>query len=265
MSTSETAGSSGTELATRVVVSVVACTLVTWQLVETANFRADANSVARRFQLGGTPLQWYLVGLMLLSALDGVVGVVVDILFAGAPEGAARLSAVREEIGIQLVLGKVSQLILSMMIIGLGVSGMLQGTRNAKVATVLGLASLCVRRLPAPLVLVSGCLIMQRTKPRGQNDADDSYSCFSLRCALRPLLALAMLEAVYASVIIDADFVERLEHSKHEAHRIVEVRQRGLITDEETARDTRRQMSQVRLATSLQALRQRTATGARVG
>ena len=47
-------------------------------------------------------------------------------------------------------------------------------------------------------------------------------------------------------------------------HEIVEVRQRGLITDEERARATRRQMSQVRLATSLQALRQRTATGTRV-
>ena len=48
-------------------------------------------------------------------------------------------------------------------------------------------------------------------------------------------------------------------------HDIVEVRQRGLITDEERARATRRQMSRVRLATSLQALRERTATGTRVG
>ena len=48
-------------------------------------------------------------------------------------------------------------------------------------------------------------------------------------------------------------------------HEIVEVRQRGLITDGERARATRQKMSQVRLATSLQALCQRTATGTRVG
>lgn len=226
------AGVSGVELAQRVVISAVACGLVTWQLAETANFRREAEWAASKVRccsrLGGTPLQWHLVMLMLIAALEGVVGVVADvILLATDPSGAIPLEKVQQELGIQLVLGKISNCILSLMIIGLGVDGWTRSTNNtwAKCATALGCASLVIARLPPPLVLVGGVFIMQRTpKARAGDDASGS-GCCSLRCALRPLLMLALLEAVYASVTVDADFVRRLEETKRDAHRVVEHQQ----------------------------------------
>jgi hypothetical protein len=72
----------------------------------------------------------------------------------------------------------------------------------AMVATALGLASLFVRRLPPPLVLVAGVYVLsrlQRTPKEAGNGLEDRAAgvfsgCFSLRCALRPLLLLACIE-----------------------------------------------------------------------
>jgi hypothetical protein len=50
----------GTELLSRIVISLVACSLVTWQLAETANFQPDRAWLEYKRRLGGTPLQWYL-------------------------------------------------------------------------------------------------------------------------------------------------------------------------------------------------------------
>jgi len=161
----QTTAGGGTDLLSRAVISIVACSLVTWQLAETANFRPDSVWLEkRRWQLGGTPLQWFLVSLMLLSALDGVIGVVMDAaLYSSNKDGGSLpLFMVIEEVGVQLVLGKISQMILSLMIIGLGVNAWAQNSTRqavkayAVVATALGFASLFVRRLPAPLVLVAG-------------------------------------------------------------------------------------------------------------
>jgi hypothetical protein len=251
---SQPAGTSGSELATRVVISLVACGLVTWQLAETANFRPDTTwlTTSTRMgcckRLGGTPLQWYLVSLMCLSALDGLVGVLVDLFLLVSEDGSNNvpLSKVTEEIGVQLVLGKLSQLILSLMIIGLGVNSWRPGAPlqdaagapraavargYAQAATALGVLSLIVHRLPAPLVLVGGVFCLQRTPARrvggqaGGEDEEACGGCFSLRCALRPLLVLALIEAAYASVNVDDEFRRRMEISKREAHRMVEMQQ----------------------------------------
>ena len=221
---------SGTELASRIVVTVVACSLVTWQFVETANFRKEAawlEGKAPRF--GGSVLQWFLVVLMLLSALDGLVSILVDmtLLVSANGHGSVQIVAVAEEISLQLVVGKLSQMILSLMIIGLGISGLAtqDGKRQPKAiaATTLGLASLFVKRLPAPLVLVAGVYFVQRMPKKTGDKSAGQCGCFSLRCALRPLLFLAIIEAIYASTIVSDDFRQRLEESKRVAHQIVEA------------------------------------------
>ena len=252
---SDAAATGASELVSRIVISVVACGLVTWQLAETANFRPHATWLAtekarRCKRLGGTPLQWYLVSLMLLSALDGLVGVITDLTLLVSEDGGAGpvpVENVQEEIGVQLVLGKLSQLILSLMIIGLGASGWHASLASPtaangvtrgyyQAATVLGVLSLFVRRLPAPLVLVGGVWFLQRTPKKaarkgkgggGDADYDDGRArpsdCFSLRCVLRPLLVLAVVEAIYASVVVDDEFRRRMELSKAQAHRIIEA------------------------------------------
>ena len=58
----------GTELLSRIVISLVACSLVTWQLAETANFQPDGAWLEHKRRLGGTPLQWYLSESLLISA-----------------------------------------------------------------------------------------------------------------------------------------------------------------------------------------------------
>ena len=194
-------GVGGADLLSRIVISLVACSLVTWQLAETANFKPDAAGA----WLEKKPLQWYLVLLMLISALDGAVGVALEVArYTTDPEGnVVDLAAVVQGVGLQLFLGKVSQMILSLMIIGLGVSAWSQsaGRQPMKAysmgATALGLASLFVRDLPPPLVLVAGISCLQRTPKAAQKEerAGGVFSgCFSLRCALRPLLLLACIE-----------------------------------------------------------------------
>ena len=236
------AGVSGSELVSRIVVSIVACGIVTWQLAETANFRVDATWLAtegsRRCRLGGTALQYYLVLLMMLSLLSGLAQIVSDTIIYSHQDEHGRVpdahghkhtvaaNILLEEIGVHLVLGKLSQLILSLLIIGLGVSGLRQGATYAQAATALGVLSLFVRRLPPPLVLVFGVWCVQRTPTRDQH-ADDGNSCLpggccTLRCALRPLLWLAVLEAIYASTTVDEDLRRRLEQTKHDAHLMVE-------------------------------------------
>lgn len=56
-------------------------------------------------------------------------------------------------------------------------------------------------RLPAPLLLVGGVSCLQRsTRLQAELQAEPGARCFSLRCALRPLLAVALLEALYSSI-----------------------------------------------------------------
>ena len=61
-------------------------------------------------------------------------------------------------------------------------------------------------RLPAPLLLVGGVSCLQRsTRLQAELQAEPGAreaegGCFSLRCALRPLLAVALLEALYSSI-----------------------------------------------------------------
>ena len=197
--------SNGSSVVQRVVISIAACVIVTWQLAETMSFQVDKQLVARCCHRG-SPLQWYLLSLMALSALDGLVGVVAElILMAEQPNGQVPISAVQQEIGVSLVLGELSQHILSLMILGLGIAAYKQGPHSrrlhARVAIALGTASLVIRKLPAPLVLVTGIFSLQRT-PRVSDGADGrasgaaSCSCCSLRCALRPLLALALIETL---------------------------------------------------------------------
>ena len=121
------------------------------------------------------------------------------------------------------------------MITGIGVSGWSHGAPHARAATVLGLASLVFRALPAPLVLVVGVLLLSRTPPKaaaaseaGGGGGGGGFGvlcggCCSLRCALRPLLLLALLETLYASVRVDGEVVMRLEKAKGDAHAIVEA------------------------------------------
>ena len=251
MSTSTAAidsGGGGTELASRVVVSFVACAFVTWQLAETVNWRSDATAVRRRLARG-TPLQWYLISLMIMSALDGVVGIVADVM-SDSNDVILSAEAVRRDISLQLVLGKLSELILSLMIIGLGVSRWSGGGVGARLATGLGALSLFIRRLPAPLVLVSGVYAMQRTKkvasPTGESAGDGANrccGCCSLRTALRPLLMLAILEALHGSIVVDGDAARKVDAQKLQLHGRAEAElarhdaQRQLILDMVDARD----------------------------
>ena len=56
----------------------------------------------------------------------------------------------REELTLTLAIGHADQLIVSLMIIGLGVSGWRSGVKYARVAVGLGVAALLSRRLPTP-------------------------------------------------------------------------------------------------------------------
>ena len=241
---------SGTDLASRVVISLVACALVTWQLLETMNFKPDATWLAtskdRWFaKMGGTPLQWFLVLLMLLSALDGFFGVLIDIHFFYARGESHKTAKMTEELGMMLVLGKLSQMILSLMIVGLGANGWRNSAPGtparayAQAASALGALSLFVHRLPAPLVLVGGVFFLQRTptrRRRRHEDDEDGHDdddrpnlcaeCFSLSCMLRPLLMLAIVESMYAGVVVNDSFRQRLEKGKHDVHAMMEQQKR---------------------------------------
>lgn len=203
------AATSAAELAGRIVVSCAACTLLSWQLVETVGSRPSG-------RCPGTPLQWYLLTLMMLSVLEGVVGVIADLALVDA-SGSLPAEAIVEEVSLSIMLSKVGEAIVSLMIVGLGVDAWLRGHRRAWLATTLGLASLVSRRLPAPLVLVGGIFCLQRApKVDAAPEGRRGCSCCSLRCALQPLLALALLEAVYAGFTADETFRANLDRAKQD-------------------------------------------------
>jgi hypothetical protein len=196
------------DLVCRVLVSMAACALITWQFFATANF-GPAAVRWRCIRLGGSPLQWYLVVLMALSVLEGVAAVIADVALLVSAR------SVQEEISIGLFFGKLSELIISLCIIGLGASGWVNGAKYARAATALGIASLTVRSLPAPLVLVLGVMALQGAR-RARRARERDGGCCTLSCALRPLLLLALLESMYASITINQEFAQRLEAAKHD-------------------------------------------------
>ena len=212
--------SSSTDLPTRIVVSLLACSIVSWQLLETAKLPSAADE-KRCCAARGSPLQWWLLGLMLLSVIEGVLMTLADLVLLARrdPAGGVSAAEMRQELNLTLAIGHADQVIVSLMIIGLGVSGCRSGVKYARVAVGLGAAALLSRRLPAPLLLVGGVSCLQRAtrlqdglqgglqseaEPRAREAREvsvrEACGCFSLRCALRPLLALAMLEAFYSSI-----------------------------------------------------------------
>jgi len=213
------------ELLGRVTVSIAVCVLLSWQLAETysSSRRARGAGFAGRSCgcFAGSPLQWYLLTLMLLSVLEGVVGVVSDLLLL-SPDGSLPLSAIREEVGLSIALGRVGDAIISLMVIGLGVDAwLLLQLPYSRFAVVLGFASLLSRRLPAPLVLVAGVSCLQRSPEpaRGEDEnGSQKCNCCSLRFVLRPLLALALLEMLYATIASraahDKLFVEHMQEAQ---------------------------------------------------
>ena len=220
------------DLLGRSIVSIAVCALLSWQLVETLASARTQNEAAPGSRFGScyclrgsTPLQWFLLLLMTLSVIEGVLGVVADLLLVG-PNGVLPPSAMVEEVNISIVLGKVGDAIVSLMIIGLGVNGHMQGLKRARLAIAFGCASLVWRRLPAPLVLVVGVSCLQR-KPKPPADEDDesasSCGCFSLQCALRPLLALALLETLYAGMIVDDKFQERMKLAQQQTKALIDA------------------------------------------
>lgn len=180
---------------------MVVCVLITWQLFETASFprpatTAELGRLGSRIG-GGTPLQWFLLALMLLSVLEGIVATALDVAaMAHSQAGPLTATQMQLEVGQILAVGQVDQAILSVMIIGLGVSSW-QRTPMARAAVALGTVALLSRRLPAPLVLVGGVSCLQRA-PSTDGGSVEGCGCCSLRCALRPLLGLATLELLYA-------------------------------------------------------------------
>ena len=199
--TDPTAGVAG-----RILVSMVVCALITWQLFETASFprpttTAELGRLGGRIG-GGTRLQWFLLALMLLSALEGIVAVALDVAaMAQSQAGPLTAAQMQLEVGQILAVGQVDQAILSVMIIGLGVSSW-RRSPMARAAVALGTVALLSRRLPAPLVLVGGVSCLQRAPSSsdggGGGGGVAGRGCCSLRCALRPLLGLALVELLYA-------------------------------------------------------------------
>ena len=175
---------------------------MSWQLHETVKFRVASELSGCSGCCGGTPLQWFLLALMLLSVLEGVLMTLVDLVLLARHDGSLTGAELQEELSLTLMIGHVDHLIVSLMIIGLGVDGWRRGARYAKAAVALGLGAALSRRLPAPLVLVGGVSCLQRaTKPGAppEHESGGSGWC-TLRCALRPLLAVAVLEAIYSSI-----------------------------------------------------------------
>jgi hypothetical protein len=147
-------GSSSTDLPTRIFVSLLACSIVSWQLLETAKLPSAAGE-KRCCMMRGSPLQWWLLGLMLLSVIEGVLMTLADLVLLARRDPTGGLSAadMRQELSLTLAIGHADQLIVSLMIIGLGVSGCRSGVKHARVAVGLGMAALLSRRLPAPPLL----------------------------------------------------------------------------------------------------------------
>ena len=212
-------GSALAELVGRVVVTLAVCILLSWQLIETVSFE-QARSTVKCCKVGGTSLQWYLLVLMLLSVLEGIMRAFFDLVVL-ANEGGS-LSALQDRVSLEVALGNTDQTIIALMIIGLGISGWLKGAAHSRAATLLGVAALAFRWLPAPFVLVCGVFCLQRTA-RSAHSLDDErrpsrYWCCTLRCALRPLLALALLETFYAALRPDEkEISQALKQAKQDA------------------------------------------------
>ena len=228
LSSSDEQATAATDLVVRTIVSIAVCIVLSWQLTETvsssraaakeniSNDDAKGNSCCCCFS-GNTTLQWFLLILMLFSVLEGLVGLFADLFLIGLVGDAVPVANVRAEISMSIALGRIGDAIISLMIMGLGVSSW--SRHSAKVAVALGFASLVTRLLPAPLVLVAGVSCLQRTPKAAATTEDDAAPgccpCCSLRCALRPLLALAMLETLYASLASRASHDERFVHMMH--------------------------------------------------
>ena len=234
--------SSSSDLPTRIVVSLLACSIVSWQLLETTKLPSAAGAHCCRMR--GSLLQWWLLALMLLSVIEGILMTLTDLVLLARRDPGGTISAanMRQELTLTLAIGHADQIIVSLMIIGLGVSGWRSGVKYARVAVGLGATALFSRRLPAPLLLLSflripacnpahpvcnpaypacnfvllrlpaplllvgGVSCLQRsTRLQAELQAEPGAreaegGCFSLRCALRPLLAVALLEALYSSI-----------------------------------------------------------------
>ena len=97
----------------------------------------------------GSPLQWWLLTLMLLSVIEGILMTLADLVLLARRDSAGTISAadMRMELTLTLAIGHADQLIVSLMIIGLGVSGWRSGVKYARVAVGLGVAALLSRRV----------------------------------------------------------------------------------------------------------------------
>lgn len=227
LSSSDEQSIAATDLVVRTIVSIAVCIVLSWQLTETvSSSRAAAKENIRNDGAkgnrccccsGNTTLQWFLLTLMLFSVLEGLVGLFADLFLVGLARDAVPVANVRAEISMSIALGRIGDAIISLMIMGIGVSSW--NRHSAKIAVALGFASLVTRLLPAPLVLVAGVSCLQRTPKAAATTEDDATPgccpCCSLRCALRPLLALAMLETLYASLANRASHDERFVHMMH--------------------------------------------------
>jgi hypothetical protein len=162
LSSSDEQATAATDLVVRTIVSIAVCIVLSWQLTETvsssraaakeniSNDDAKGNSCCCCFS-GNTTLQWFLLILMLFSVLEGLVGLFADLFLIGLVGDAVPVANVRAEISMSIALGRIGDAIISLMIMGLGVSSW--SRHSAKVAVALGFASLVTRLLPAPLVL----------------------------------------------------------------------------------------------------------------
>ena len=156
---------SSSDLPTRIVVSLLACSIVSWQLLETTKLPSAAGE-QRCCRMLGCPLQWWLLTLMLLSVIEGILMTLADLVLLARRDSAGMITAadLRQELTLTLAIGHADQIIVSLMIIGLGVSGWRSGVKYARVAVGLGAAALLSRRLPAPLLLLPGTLTQPATR-----------------------------------------------------------------------------------------------------
>lgn len=136
----------GADLPTRIIVSLLACSIVSWQLLETTKLPSTGESRCSRTR--GSPLQWWLLALMLISVIEGILMTLADLVLLARrdPGGAILVADLRQELNLTLAIGHADQLIVSLMIIGLGVSGWRRGVKYARVAVGLGAVALLSRR-----------------------------------------------------------------------------------------------------------------------
>lgn len=239
------ADDSFSDIVTRSLVSVGVCVVLSWQVIESAGFR---RSLGQRF--GGSPLQWFLIALMALAALEGVLATVADVMLlaradAAVADSSSRLRALKAEVSLALAVGRVDQAVVALLILGLGIAGTLTGVADAPVALVLGGGALLLGSwLPAPLVLVVGVWRLQRRT-----------SGWRLRCALRPLLVLACLEALYAWFPVRA-FEDSLAEARREEGEVLSELVRANLVDDTMANDTLALIDSMRPAVLLEVAQQ---------